>query len=152
MTVRRATAADADVIAEFNRHLAVESESHVLDADTVARGVRLGLDGAGLARYWLAEAEDGIRGQSMVTVEWSDWRAGPVWWLQSVYVVPEWRGRGVFRALWDHVIGEARQEDVVGLRLYVHHENASARNVYERLGMTDTPYRVYELPFGRTAP
>jgi GNAT superfamily N-acetyltransferase len=80
-----------------------------------------------------------------VTTEWSDWTNGRYWWFQSVYVVPEWRGRGVFRALWDHVENAARKEgDVASLRLYVERDNASARAVYEKLGMEESGYLVYE--------
>jgi ribosomal protein S18 acetylase RimI-like enzyme len=105
-------------------------------------------------QYWIAEAAgeqggdgDGGEpvGQCLVTTEWSDWMNGRYWWFQSVYVVPEWRGRKVFRALWDHVESSARKEgDVASLRLYVERDNASARAIYEKLGMEETGYRVYE--------
>jgi ribosomal protein S18 acetylase RimI-like enzyme len=158
LTIRAARPSDADVIAEFNRRLASESEGRELDPDTLARGVRALLSDPSHGQYWIAEStspegaagSDGDRGracvgQCLVTTEWSDWTNGRYWWFQSVYVVPEWRGRRVFRALWDHVESSAREVgDVASLRLYVERDNASARAVYEKLGMEQTGYLVYE--------
>jgi GNAT superfamily N-acetyltransferase len=85
-------------------------------------------------------------GQLMVTYEWSDWRCGDFWWIQSVYVEPSWRRRGVFKALFDHVLQEAEKRvDVVGLRLYTATTNNRARSVYKKLGMDGNRYVVYEL-------
>jgi GNAT superfamily N-acetyltransferase len=151
ITIRQATPADAATIAEYNLVLAAESEDRALDPTLLARGVRLLLADTDRGRYWVAEAGGGIVGQCMVTTEWSDWSAGRYWWLQSVYVVPAWRGRGVLRALWNHVLAEARAlGDVASVRLYVERDNLGARQAYERLGMEETPYLVYEhrLPFG----
>lgn len=146
LTIRAARTTDVDVIAEFNRLLASESEGRDLDSDTLARGVAALLSDSHRGQYWIAEAGDREPvGQCLVTTEWSDWTNGRYWWFQSVYVVPEWRGRGVFRALWDHVESSARQEgDVASLRLYVERDNGSARAVYEKLGMEETGYLVYE--------
>ena len=97
--------------------------------------------------YYLAEIQGAIAGQVMITYEWSDWRNGNIWWLQSVYVKTEFRQRGVFRALFKHVEQLARrQEGVCSLRLYMHAENSRARKSYERLGMKPTQYQVFELP------
>ncbi len=146
ITIRAATPADADTIADFNVVLADESEGLALDPDRVARGVRLLMEDPERARYWVAEAEAGIVGQCMVTTEWSDWWAGRYWWLQSVYVVPAWRGRGVLRRLWDAVLAEATGAgDVAAVRLYVEQDNRSAREAYARLGMEETGYLVYEV-------
>ena len=154
--IRAARPSDAEVIAAFNRRLASESEGRDLDPDTLLRGVRMLLSDPTHGQYWVAEAPgehggggDGGDaepvGQCLVTTEWSDWTNGRYWWFQSVYVVPEWRGRGVFRALWDHVESSAREEgDVASLRLYVERDNASARAIYEKLGMDETGYLVYE--------
>ncbi|HYO47230.1 MAG TPA: GNAT family N-acetyltransferase [Gemmatimonadota bacterium] len=145
LTIRAARAADADVIAEFNRRLASESEGRELDPDTLARGVAALLSDPTRGQYWVAEDEGEPVGQCLVTTEWSDWTNGRYWWFQSVYVAPEWRGRRVFRALWDHVESSARKEgDVASLRLYVERDNTSARAVYEKLGMEQTGYLVYE--------
>jgi len=145
--IRPATPADAGRITEFNLLLALESESITLDPERLARGVELGLETIVRGRYWVAEEDGAIRGQCGVTTEWSDWRCGWVWWLQSVYVEAGWRGRGLFRALWDRVLEDAHAEgDVVALRLYVHRENGGARAIYERVGMEESPYLVYQLP------
>jgi GNAT superfamily N-acetyltransferase len=99
-----------------------------------------------MCRYWLAQdPSNEIIGQAMVTYEWSDWRDGMFWWLQSVYVVPEARGQGVFRALYQHIANLAQTDpDGRGLRLYVETENTDARSVYARLGMQSTSYLVLE--------
>ena len=156
MRIRAARPSDAEAIAEFNRRLASESEGRDLDPDTLLRGVRMLLSDPARGQYWIAEAASdgggGSRGdggepvgQCLVTTEWSDWTNGRYWWFQSVYVVPEWRGRKVFRALWDHVESAARAAgDVASLRLYVERDNASARAIYGKLGMEETGYLVYE--------
>jgi GNAT superfamily N-acetyltransferase len=145
MRIRAARPSDAEVIAEFNLRLASESEGRDLDPDTLLRGVRMLLSDPTHGQYWIAEGAEEPVGQCLVTTEWSDWTNGRYWWFQSVYVVPEWRGRKVFRALWDHVESSARKEgDVASLRLYVERDNASARAIYEKLGMEQTGYLVYE--------
>lgn len=147
--IRRATAtaADAGALALGNVRLAAESEGRELDAAKVERGVRLIQADPSRGDYWVAEAGGAVVGQCLVTTEWSDWSNGRYWWFQSVWVEPDWRGRGVFRALWDRVLAAAREAgDVAAMRLYVEAENRSARAIYERLGMAATGYRVYELP------
>jgi len=153
MRVREATAADAASIADMNRLLAEETEDRAPDREVVRRGVERGLARPELCRYFLAVADAGagevgdetILGQAMVTWEWSDWRDGVVWWFQSVYVDPTARGRGVFRALYEHVEAAARADaDARALRLYVEGDNTRARAVYEALGMRRTGYLVYE--------
>lgn len=102
--------------------------------------------------YYVAESSGTVIGQVMITYEWSDWRNGNIWWLQSVYVKREFRQRGVFRALFNHLVELARtRPDVCGLRLYMHVDNARARQSYENLGMTQTPYEVFELALGNHA-
>jgi GNAT superfamily N-acetyltransferase len=145
LRIRAARPSDAEVIAEFNRRLASESEGRDLDPDTLLSGVRMLLSDPAHGQYWIAEGAGEPVGQCLVTTEWSDWTNGRYWWFQSVYVVPEWRGKRVFRALWDHVESAARKEgDVASLRLYVEKGNASARAIYEKLGMEETGYLVYE--------
>jgi GNAT superfamily N-acetyltransferase len=142
--IRAARPSDAETIAEFNLRLASESEGRDLDPDTLLRGVRMLLSDPTRGQYWIAEDGEPV-GQCLVTTEWSDWTNGRYWWFQSVYVVPEWRGRKVFRALWDHVESAARGAgDVASLRLYVERDNASARAIYGKLGMEETGYLVYE--------
>jgi GNAT superfamily N-acetyltransferase len=145
--VRRATPADAEVVAEFNIRLAGETEDHVLDPAVIGPGVRTALSDATKCLYFVAEAGGRVVGQTMVTFEWSDWRNGDVWWLQSVYVDPAFRGRGVFRALHAAVEGAAREARAVGLRLYVWNQNARAQATYAKLGWADGNYRVMERIF-----
>lgn len=98
--------------------------------------------------YFVAEAEAAPVGQTLITYEWSDWRNGNFWWLQSVYVVEAFRGRGVFRALFEHIRASARTRgDVCGLRLYMDHDNDRARQTYEQLGLQRTNYQVFEIDF-----
>lgn len=145
LSIRRASPADAAVVVEFNCLLAQESEGKTLDAAVVGRGVAAGLADPRKSVYFLAE-EDGLAiGQIMFTTEWSDWRNGWFWWIQSVYVRPEARRRGVFRALFEHVDQAARADgDVIGLRLYVERDNQIAQDTYRRMGMDATAYLVFE--------
>jgi GNAT superfamily N-acetyltransferase len=146
--VRAAAAADVDALVEGNLALAAESEGLALDAARVRAGVEAGLAGAAGAAYRVAVADGRVVGQLMRTVEWSDWRNQTVWWVQSVYVWPAWRGRGVYRALAAALEAEARAAGAAGLRLYVDTRNTGAAAVYERLGMDGGHYRVYERLWG----
>jgi GNAT superfamily N-acetyltransferase len=142
-------AADLAVVAEFNRRLAIETESKVLDDSILVRGVMRALADPDRLRYWVAEVQvpGGKRlvGQTAITREWSDWRNGWIWWLQSVYVEAEYRGRGVFRALYQHIYQEAlATSDVIGLRLYVENGNLRAQQTYQALGMKPGGYSVLE--------
>lgn len=144
-TIRRATAADAPTLVEFNRRLALETESKALEVAVLTAGVVAGLADEAKARYFVAEDEGRVVGQLMLTLEWSDWRNGWVWWIQSVYVHPDGRRRGVFRALYEHVHQAAAADPhVVGIRLYMEHENHVARQTYLSLGMEMTGYVVLE--------
>lgn len=144
--IRRAHAADADVIATFNIAMAEETEGKRLLPEVVAGGVRRLLAEPALGFYLVAEAAPGqVVAALMVTTEWSDWRNGRFWWLQSVYVRPAWRRRGVFRALYEYVTAAAAMEpDVCGFRLYVERENVNAQATYRALGMRDTDYLMLE--------
>ena len=156
-TIREATPSDRDAIVEFNARLAHESEGKLLDRATLARGVVLALQDRARLAYWVVEVADDpadpdsrwVIGQAGITHEWSDWRAGWIWWFQSVYVHPDYRGQGVFRALYSQIRNLARQtEDVIGLRLYVESANENAQSVYRSLGMTPGGYDVYEELWG----
>ncbi len=156
LVIRSATPADAEVVAEFNRRLALESEQRHLDPVVLAAGVARALADPERARYFVAEEGGEVVGQLMLTREWSDWRNRWLWWLQSVYVRADARRRGVFRALFEHVEQLVRQDpEVLGLRLYVEHENKVAQETYARLGMTNAGYLVLEKlqpGFGATDP
>jgi len=150
--IRPATRDDADTIVEFNRAMALETENRRLDLPTLRQGIRAFLESPGYGSYIVAELpEDKSRkpvGQLMMTYEWSDWRNGVFWWIQSVYVAPERRGRGVFRAMYDHILAKAKTDPkVCGIRLYVERENRSAQTVYQRVGLVPSVYTVYEQDF-----
>src|ERR1041385_8043626 len=118
--IRPATPADAATIAAFNAAMALETEHKRLNPATLRAGVERAIEQPDAARYFLAEIAGQVAGQLMITFEWSDWRNANFWWIQSVYVAPEFRGRGVFRALFDHVRRLAKKRrDICGLRLYV---------------------------------
>lgn len=144
VTVREAVPEDADFLAEGNIRMARETEQRELDPQTVLEGVRAALADAEKALYFVCEVDGQPVGQLMVTHEWSDWRNGDIWWIQSVYVLPECRRCGAFRALYDHVRETARASGVAGLRLYVEHENKTAQAAYQRLGMSNAGYVVME--------
>jgi ribosomal protein S18 acetylase RimI-like enzyme len=145
LLLRRAVAADAAVIADYNTRLAQETEGKTLDPATIAAGVAAALADPLRGRYFVAELAGEVVGQLMITTEWSDWRNGWIWWIQSVYVREEARRQGVFRALYEHAVAAARAEtDVVGLRLYVEEENTAAQQTYLSLGMERTGYLVLE--------
>ncbi|MFN0199778.1 MAG: N-acetyltransferase family protein [Planctomycetaceae bacterium] len=148
ITIRLAELADADVIARFNILLAQETEEISLDPPTIFAGVRAVLEDSRKGRYFLACIGECIVGQMMHTFEWSDWRNGELWWLQSVYVEREFRRRGVFRRLFQHVLNEAKQSTSVrGIRLYVENENHRAHRAYQELGLEQAGYFVLQHLF-----
>lgn len=145
VTIRPATVADAETIARFNEAMAQETEGKILDPDTVRAGVRSVFEGESDPFYLLALRDETIVGSLMVTTEWSDWRNGTFWWIQSVYVRPEERRTGVYTALHEAVRSRAKvTSEVCGLRLYVERDNAAAQEAYEAMGMSEPPYRMYE--------
>jgi GNAT superfamily N-acetyltransferase len=149
MKIRRALASDAATITEFNIRLAEETENLRLDPQTVASGVRALLEDFARGVYFVAEHDGRVVGQLCITYEWSDWRNGNFWWIQSVYVNKEFRGQGVFATLFAHVQALARkQKDVCGLRLYMEKDNERARRTYEKLGLNQTHYLVFEKMIG----
>ncbi|HEY5312728.1 MAG TPA: GNAT family N-acetyltransferase [Pirellulales bacterium] len=146
LSIRWATSDDLRTIVEFNRLLAVESEHKQLDVEILRRGVAELLARPELGRYFVAETAGSLVGQAMITYEWSDWRSGMFWWLQSVYVDAGFRRRGIFRALYEHVAAQARADaGVCGLRLYVENANRAALETYRQLGMQPSGHLVYEL-------
>jgi len=145
ITVRPAAEADAPSLVEFNRAMARETEDKQLPLEIVSAGVRALLRDPRLGFYLVAEAPAGVVGCLAVTFEWSDWRNGMFWWIQSVYVRPEYRRRGVYKMLYEFVKRRAGAEgNVCGFRLYVEKENDPARKAYEALGMKEAPYRIFE--------
>lgn len=148
MLIRRATLADLDSIVGFNAAMAQETEGKALELPRLRDGVTAVLRREDLGFYLLAELDGQAVGQLLVTTEWSDWRNAFFWWIQSVYVQPEHRRRGVYRALDQQVRLEAsRSGNVCGVRLYVDRENAVAQQVYQDLGMSQSRYYMYEVEF-----
>ena len=130
---------------DFNQKMAIETEGKQLDENVLAKGVQAVFSDTNKGFYVVAEENDGIIGGLMVTFEWSDWRNKWFWWIQSVYIVPEARGRRVYRMLYDFVKAEAEKAgNVCGYRLYVEHENVNAQRVYEKVGMKNSIYFMYE--------
>ena len=149
LRIRRAVPGDAAAIADFNAAMARETEHLELDAPRLRAGVEAVLADAGKGFYLVAEnADRRVVGQLMITYEWSDWRNGVFWWIQSVYVEPVARGTGVYRRLYEQVReAAAGAGNVCGLRLYVERENTRAQEVYRRQGMRPTAYEMYEVDF-----
>jgi len=147
-TVRIATPDDAATIVEFNARLATETEERTLDRNLLRRGVEALLADAAKGTYFVAIHGAAIVGQLMITYEWSDWRNGMFWWIQSVYVKPEERGKGVFGLLYGYLLEEAkRRGGIAGLRLYVDHANTRAQTTYAKLGMKKSGYEMFETDF-----
>lgn len=147
LQVRPATLADLDFLVAANLAMALETEHLRLDREILREGVRTLLEQRAPGAYWVVELDGVVVGQLMVTYEWSDWRNRIVWWIQSVYVMPDARQHGVFRRLYTHVREAAKAAGAGGLRLYVDTTNVRAQQVYSALGMNGDHYRVFEDMF-----
>lgn len=157
LRIREAHAGDRDLLAGWAIAMALETEHKALDPRTVTAGVAAGLADRDKARYFVAMDEALLAGGEtvaapvgtlMLTTEWSDWRNGVWWWIQSVYVPVGHRRQGVFAALYRHAEARARETPgVIGLRLYVERDNGDAQQVYAALGMRDAGYRIFESGF-----
>src|SRR5713226_5956984 len=134
---------DANAIVDFQQAMARETEEVALDRDVVTRGVQAVFDDSSHGRYFVAEAEGRVVASLLITYEWSDWRNGVVWWIQSVYVEPEFRGQGIYAGLYAYV-RQSADASVRGIRLYVDRRNTRAQEVYKRLGMDGEHYLVFE--------
>ncbi len=147
ISLRIANVQDAPEIAEFTAQIALETEGIELDPDIVLKGVENGIRQTRYGFYILAEMDQQRIGCLMITYEWSDWRNGVQWWLQSVFVKPGFRGQGIFKMLFNFVLEQAREQpDVCGIRLYVEQANQAAIATYQSLGLNPTGYLVYEKP------
>jgi GNAT superfamily N-acetyltransferase len=143
--IRPAVGGDAEAIIQFQVRMAQETEELELDLHTVTRGVQAVLDDSTKGQYWVAESGGRLVGSLMTTYEWSDWRDGTVLWVQSVYVLPALRGRGIYRRLYEHLRDRVlASPDLRGIRLYVDRRNLAAQRVYERLGMSREHYEMFE--------
>jgi GNAT superfamily N-acetyltransferase len=143
--VRPARQEDVSLMARWAEAMALETEDRKLDAAVVRRGIERAFADPHKGLYYIAEVGGQPIGTLMLTWEWSDWRDGWWWWIQSVFVDERHRRRGVYRALYAHVLALAKADpEVRGIRLYVEHENANARRTYEFLGMQNPGYVMYE--------
>ncbi len=144
--IRAAVAADRDALIELVLAEAHEAEARVLERAVVARSVDAAFAQPDLVRYWVAEAATEVVGAIAATREWSDWNAAAYWWIQFVFVVPAWRGRGVVEALFTAVEAAARADGSPELRLLVHPDNQRAIRAYGRIGFVAAPYVVMRRP------
>ena len=145
IVVRKAREQDIPSLADFNIAMAQETEHKILSPTKVKAGMRAVIRHPDHGFYLVAELNGQAVGSLLVTREWSDWRNGVFWWIQSVYVPPQLRKRGIYRALYDAVKAHAKSNpEVCGFRLYVAKSNRTAMAVYSKLGMTETEYRIYE--------
>lgn len=145
ISIRAAKPGDSALIARFNKDMALETENLELDDDTILTGVKAVLNDPGLGYYIIAEIDGSPAGSLMITYEWSDWRNGNFWWIQSVFVERQARRSGVFKSMYSFIEAEADNDNnCVGIRLYVEKENSRAQKTYESLGMYEAPYNMYE--------
>jgi ribosomal protein S18 acetylase RimI-like enzyme len=143
--IRKAQPHDALQLVEFNIAMARETEGKDLSADVVSAGVRSLFDNPQHGFYVVARVGGEVVGALMVTTEWSDWRNGEFWWIQSVYVMPEFRRRGIYRKLYRFVRARAAESGhVCGFRLYVERDNMIAQRTYRNMGMEETSYKILE--------
>lgn len=143
--IRKAMLRDLSDLVQFNLDLAKESEDLTLNYDKIYQGVKAALVNEDVAMYYVYEQDNKVIGQIMLTKEWSDWRNGYFWWIQSVYIDKKFRRQGIFKALYEYVKSQAEEnEQVCGLRLYVERNNDLAKDTYLALGMKETHYLLYE--------
>lgn len=143
--IRTGEKGDAAALTEFNIEMALETENKVLTLEVVSNGVQALLKNPEYGFYVIAEKGGEIAGALMVTTEWSDWRDGEFWWVQSVYVRDDYRRQGIYRKLYEYIKARAaKRGNVCGFRLYVERDNAVAQRAYSKLGMSETFYKVFE--------
>jgi len=144
--IRKAEESDVEIIAEYNCKMAMETEDLKLDKEIVLKGVSHALNDSSKAEYYLYEIDGMVVGQLMITKEWSDWRDGDFWWIQSVYVDNNYRRKGIFRALYNHVEKLVQEDPLAcGIRLYVEKNNERAQHTYKKMGMEESHYLLYEV-------
>ncbi len=148
ISIRKALLSESIDIINFNKAMALETENLVLDDRTISQGVVAVLNNPRNGFYLVAESDGIIIGSLMITYEWSDWRNGLIWWIQSVYIQKPYRRAGIFSKMYDFVKNMAEKESAVkGLRLYVEKNNVTAQMTYSKLGMEETHYKLYEAMF-----
>jgi GNAT superfamily N-acetyltransferase len=143
--IRKAKLSDSERIVELQLKMAQETEGLELNKNVVTKGVRAVFQHPAHGTYWVAEEKGEVLGVLLAIPEWSDWRNGTVLWIHSLYIIPEARGRGVFKRLYLNLKKQVEQlPELVGLRLYVDKKNKSAKKIYEKLGMSRDHYELYE--------
>ena len=142
--IRKAVPSDAPSIIDFQLSMAWETENMKLVHEIVTKGVDAVFNDLSKGQYYVAEADGKVIASLLITYEWSDWRNCNVWWFQSVYVIPEFRRKGVFRKMYSYIRELAVQQSIAGLRLYVETKNSKAQKTYEALGMSSEHYAFYE--------
>lgn len=142
--IRKANPEDAHAIIVFQQKMAWETEKITLSPEKVTEGVNAVFANPALGQYWVATEEGILVASLLITCEWSDWRNANIWWFQSVFVLPEYRRRGIFRSIYSHIKNEADKQGIAGLRLYVETGNSRARKTYMALGMSSDHYTMYE--------
>ena len=146
--IRRAEKKDIPFLVHGNRAMAKETENKVLEESVLSRGVEAVFENEWRGFYCVAEENGRPIGQLMITFEWSDWRNGVFWWIQSVYVEVKYRRKGIYKRLYAFIFDQARKDpSVCGLRLYVDKNNRRAKKVYERCGMNEAHYAMFEMDF-----
>ena len=144
--IRNAKPKDIETIAEYNIKMALETENKYLDKEIIIAGVSSIINDSSKGMYWVMEMNKIIIGQLMVTYEWSDWRNGMMWWIQSVYVPKEQRRQGVYSKMYNNLLDIAQiDSECCGIRLYVEKDNKKARQTYEKLGMKNAGYEIMEF-------
>lgn len=145
INIRKALNKDIDVIARYNYNLAYETENKILNMNILTKGVEAIIKDENKGIYHVCEINGEVVGQIMYTFEWSDWRNGTFLWIQSVYVNKEFRGMGVFKALYKFIRDIADNDNnICGIRLYVEKENTIAKKTYKNIGMKECNYYIYE--------
>ncbi len=143
--IRKATESDASSIIEFNKAMALETEQKILEHKIISEGVKSMFKNPQFGFYIVAEYESEVIACLLITYEWSDWRNGLIWWLQSVYVKPEHRRKGLYSKMYQFVKEIATANPMIcGFRLYVEKDNLTAQKTYEQNGMSVTNYLLYE--------
>lgn len=147
LNIRYACRKDIAFIVDYNRAMALETEQKTLQSDTLRLGVENLFKQPQYGFYCVAESKGRIIGQLMITFEWSDWRNGLFWWIQSVYIHPDFRGKGIYKQLYEFILKESSNHDVCGIRLYVDKDNTSAKTTYLKCGMNNSHYDLFETVF-----
>jgi len=144
IVIRNASLTDAPAIIDFQQKMAWETEKMTLETETITKGVNAVFRDNSRGQYYVAETGGKVVASLLITYEWSDWRNCNVWWLQSVFVLPDYRRQGIFRKMYTYVRTQAEKQGIAGLRLYVETNNTRAKKTYEALGMSSEHYSFYE--------